>query len=375
MGRFVNELIDYLERQKIIKNVLVISSSKKRYDDNFLEFIYNSKYKRNDYINDIEDFLDYFKKHFPNDYKNSKEYMDFNQNYIENKPSCAFEDAALEELAYCKILLLLFVTQGCVEIELNEKEKENSNLCYRGHSNCNYNLLPSIYRGLNFNGIVDYDKLNEMYVKSQLLKKYSRHIRTVESIDYEFLSFIQHAISYSPLLDFSQDRNIAMVFATSPEGKNYNTYSQTDAELYTLYLKDADNKELDYDVLLKDYCIQYYSNKLKKLSTIFGKALPECSIEDFSVDLRGFIKPTNDRMIYQKGIFLFLKKAVFVNGTLFFPYSLGYIAKSKIPCEKNAKNGRLSKEKIYNEIIKNDSSIDLEHLLNPYQAFAEYTSE
>lgn len=374
MERFVDRIISILEKNVAIKNVLVISRD--RYNDKFKDEVDKLQRNKISYVSDIDRYFDYFEKHFPDEYKESSEYIDFHQLII-TKPVCGFEDASLYEVAYCKLLILLYVVQGYIETDIPlSKEETKSTIYYRGQTDYGYKLLPSLYRGLRGDGIIDFAQLSKMYKDTPFFEKYQNHIENISGVNYSFISFIQHAVAYSPLLDFSEDKNIALVFATASDGKNYNAYQQTDAGLYSFYSHGSISSNEDIDSIIKKQQVQYYSGKLKVSSTVFGKPLLGCDIDDFSVELYSFSSPTNDRMKYQKGVFLYFKKCVIVNGELFFPYSFGYIAKSKILCKETAKKAKIyvePKDIIYNNIVNANPSLELNHLLNPYLTFGEYT--
>ena len=59
----------------------------------------------------------------------------------------------------------------------------------------------------------------------------------------------------------------------------------------------------------------------------------------------------------------------------FFPFSQGCIKKKIIYSKDNEKKarGKALKPEIYNRIIEKDSSLDVNHLLNPYLFVSEYT--
>ena len=375
MERFIEKIISILEKKTIIKNVFSVPKDSFKTEKFQKEVDRIPRYK-NQYISDIDSYIEYFEKHFPEDFKSTDEYSDLH-NLIINDPVCKFDDASLYEVAYCKILMLLYVVQGYIEIDYSkEKISKYSNSYFRGQSNYNYGLLPSLYRDLKYDGVIDYNNLDQLYKATPFFNKYSQHIEHVSNINYSFLAFIQHAVAYSPFLDFSEDLNIALVFASTSEGKNYNSYLQTDAGLYSFHPHETITLTENIDNTIREHNVQYCSKRLTYTSKIFGKPLLECDINDFNVELYSFTSPTNDRMKYQKGVFLYFKKCVIVNKELFFPYSCGYITKSKIPCKANSKKATVissCKEDIYNEIVSKNPSLDISHLMNPYQAFSEYT--
>ncbi len=375
MERFIEKIISILEKKTIIKNVFSVPKDSFK-TEKFQKEVENIQRYKYHYISDIDSYIEYFEKHFPEDFKSTDEYSDLH-NLIINAPVCRFEDASLYEVAYCKILMLLYVVQGYIEIDYSKETlSKYSNNYFRGQSNYSYGLLPSFYRDLKYEGVINYDSLDQIYKSTSFFNKYTKHIERISNINYSFLAFIQHAVAYSPFLDFSEDLNIALIFATESEGKNYNSYLQTDAGLYSFHPHNTITSNENIDDIIREHNVQYCSKKLNYSSKIFGKPILECGIDDFNVELYSFTSPTNDRMKYQKGVFLYFKKCVIVNKELFFPYSCGFITKSKIPCKANLKKtskSSFAKEEIYNEIVANHPSLDINHLMNPYQAFSEYT--
>lgn len=279
------------------------------------------------------------------------------------------------KLAYLKILLLLYVSSGEIVLDDNwekillDGQNNTIPILYRGQSNFSYDLLPSIYRNLDYNGVIDYSVLQQLYQSTSMYHKYYSLFGSY-TIDYSFVSFMQHATEFSPLLDFSKNKDIALIFATNSQGKNYNYYENTDCSLFSLKLNKNKNREfLDFTV----QNVQFNKDRLKYNTKIFGKPLILCSLQDFEVDYQTCLFPTNDRMKYQQGAFLYIHKCVIANGKLFFPFSQGLITKRKIYAEKNNKgNKNLSKQTRYKDIINKYPYYDMEHLLDPYLYFSEY---
>ncbi|MBO4623365.1 MAG: FRG domain-containing protein [Bacilli bacterium] len=115
---------------------------------------------------------------------------------------------------------VISIKEGTIDdlIELNEDIRElhnkKDNTYYRGHRDYTYSLLPSIYRNLKeYNGKkIDKDELFNIYKNRNIIKKYDDVFGFTE-INYDFCSFIQHSISFSPFLDFTEDLKIALSFA------------------------------------------------------------------------------------------------------------------------------------------------------------------
>ena len=365
----IDDLIEKLIKEETIKKVFTVSKSVYA-SQKFKEYIYSVDLSFEEVRTEIVDLLDLIVN---TPLANTENDIITHINYMRE----VVYDCEIHKLAYLKMLLLIYVSSCEIIWDYEEKfvpiklDKNNVAVLtlYRGQSNFSFGLLPSIYRELDYNGIIDYDKLQELYQKNSMLNKYDLLFNS-HTIDYSFVSFMQHAPQYSPLLDFSKEKDIALIFATNSQDKNYNSYQNLDCSLYTMSLNSKNNREyLDF----KGHNIQFYKEKLKYNSTIFGKPLVLCSLKDFEVDYQTCLFPTNDRMKYQQGAFLYVHKCVIANGKMFFPLSQGFITKQRIYSEKNIKKKHLqSKQETYKNIVQNKPFYDLEHLLDPYLFFSEY---
>lgn len=273
---------------------------------------------------------------------------------------------------YLKCLLILFLCSSSFEYDYSEenlriiKKYSIGDLYYRGHSDCSYKIIPSMIRSLGKTQIVDYPVIEKLYDESGLFKKYKSHINSAAVVDYDFCSFVQHATSYSPLIDFTKDKDIALSFATYPNG-NLNAYNNTDAALIVLSLKKATNS-----INIKRIRLDYHDNKLKIDSDIYGKPLYKCSIKDFDTSFALSDTSTNDRMKYQRGVFFCFYRCVIVKGVPLIPWSKGFLITLKIHHTADPKFKIESKKEIYNEIIAKNPEYDFNHLMNPYDYFGEY---
>ena len=59
---------------------------------------------------------------------------------------------------------------------------------------------------------ITYKELFDIYNKRNLIGRYN-DVFGYSRVDYQFCSFMQHSVSYSPYLDFSEDVKIALSFA------------------------------------------------------------------------------------------------------------------------------------------------------------------
>ena len=144
-----------------------------------------------------------------------------------------------------------------------------------------------------------------MYREAGLISKYEAVYGNKPKMNYDFFSMMQHFVSYSPLIDFSENINIATVFATK-RLCNFNDYDCTDGALFLL----AKNDNLNHNNNIKR-SISIHRGKVRYNSIIKGKPLYLCAISDFIPVFEIHDKKTSDRMRYQQGVFVDFKQAVF----------------------------------------------------------------
>jgi len=95
MERFIEKIISILEKKTIIKNVFSVPKDSFK-TEKFQKEVENIQRYKYHYISDIDSYIEYFEKHFPEDFKSTDEYSDLH-NLIINAPVCRFEDASLYE--------------------------------------------------------------------------------------------------------------------------------------------------------------------------------------------------------------------------------------------------------------------------------------
>ena len=294
---------------------------------------------------------------------------DSNRRLFEYSAQLSDSDKGILIDTQCMLLASIMIFEVGQELPKSEHKEPDNGIksFYRGLSDYNYGLLPTMLRNVKTppGGIIDYNFVIDSYKKSNLEKRYTDRInKTINP--YEYCAFMQHAREYSPLLDFTEDKNIAISFACS-NVSNYNSYLSNDAAVLkimipeTLVIKDSDT----CDALIKS--IDIFKCKTKKLtySTIIrGKPLALCTPNDFDVQASVIDLKTNDRMRYQKGCFLLFTKAVITSDDVLIPIGLSTsITKHRI---KNT-----NKKMLYESIEKNMHWLDVDHLMNPYKYFAE----
>ena len=249
--------------------------------------------------------------------------------------------------------------------DLASKREISDKTIYRGQSSVNYKLIPSLYRNISIDGgmgIINISKLENIYAKTKLRSKY-KDVFGTDNVDYNFCAFAQHSKAYSPFLDFTDEINVALSFATGTTN-SLNDYFKNNAALYSMQF---DEIETMGSCSLSGIDIFINENKISPFTNIRNKALFLCTYRDFSVEAYILKDKTNDRMKYQKGCFLYIQRAVIINGNLLLPINFGRIKKYTIP----ATGKTLTKLKIYETIGRDHKYYLQEYLMNPYKYFEE----
>ena len=285
------------------------------------------------------------------------------------------------------------------------KNHHNHYFFNRGQANFDWNLIPSIVREIvntNENFRLDLKSIFKLYSfdgkKTSLLQRYNEafpdsKVCRPSDINYRFLAWMQHTASYSPFIDFTKDFLIASSFAFGGNPKE--TALIGSPTLFILEECEANNiiKTEDQSISDIDACqidknkaetrpkvLQDYINEIEinilnskiipgtklNIQNCFGTftTLDFTSIDNISNYLIPKYKiidiPTNDRMIKQKGAFLFIYKYTVINKNIFPVFGVStFCFKHKI----------IDKEFYLNKINENPFYLSFEYLMNPYDLF------
>lgn len=266
----------------------------------------------------------------------------------------------------------------------NEIESEkNDNIYYRGQIDSSWRISPSILRDFNKNVVLDDNYYFRLLSKTGLEAKYNELIRTDKTWEkYSKYAFMQHSLSFSPFIDFTKEKEIATSFALSNPSQ-INVLESKDSAVFSIkvdskfkiddkiaayhFLHDdfyIDVINSDYFVLGKNYLLRGVDNNGKS----FEKSICITSISKLLARLRPSFRlfdiPVNDRMKYQKGVFICFYDCIAI--------------KNRICYELNRDIGlhesiiRTRDKKDILKGIYNHRKYDQEHLLNPYLFFTEY---
>ena len=283
-------------------------------------------------------------------------------------------------LQVCVLLLMLSVT-SYIEKDIATLITENLDLLYgdrdrrpghivfyRGHSNQTYKLLPSMFRGYRshrYGNPLTYSTLYKLYKETGLLNKYTTIFTDFKKIDTRFCAYMQHSTSFSPFLDISEDHRVALSFATQLSG-NRNEYLSNNAALFRFEFPDKALTRRS-ETGMEDMQIDFINDRFHVMTLWGKKELWRHSPESFTPTIDLIADKSNDRMRYQKGAFLFFRRAVVVNSQILLPYTIGNVQKYIIPANRKS----LGKQVIYNSVKGNYPHYDSEHLMDPYLIFAE----
>ncbi len=207
-----------------------------------------------------------------------------------------------------------------------------------------------------------------LYDKSGQSDSYNRARQTPAAFDYDFLSWMQHSISFSPLVDFTHSPLVAATFAIRRD-KPYR-FCNWDSAI--IGIKDiGDNPLLEDSPAINDIirnmkviCLE---EKIVPFRCSGSSATSFCCDFDWILDnlkpeVFLFDRPTNDRMRKQQGLFLFFQNCLIVNSNVFGLSKTGLLIK-KYVIKAGVKNNILQGLRI------NNPELTYSNLMNPYQEY------
>lgn len=343
------------------------------------------------FINNSKEFLNEWLYYYNNDIL-----FDEPNNYILNIQS--LNDLNITDISlYLDYTynLLIFIIALEMNIYLVRQAREPDLLLYRGQEDSTWLMLPSIYRKISENHIFDSKYIYLKYKNLGLLKKYHEHIdSSIDELDYNVLSFMQHSCSFSPFLDFTENKNIAKVFAATRRS-NFNEYTKTKCKVFTISIFEGEKDNKFLKSVSKIECLkdeatinEFLKNNYKMYvisnsSISFGKpvsfkVLKNGKIEDEELCISSFkqlvelLTPkiaiidlkTNDRIKYQKGVFLLFYDCLSISGRIFYNLS------SNLHLE-DEEYTYSDKIKMLDDIRTNDHENTYDYLIDPYKIFNE----
>ena len=369
--KLLDETIESIENTECLKSVFDTSIKKESFPYTPIQY---KAYKKQ-----LKDLIEYSIAYTLHDYNDDHEYVP-----IEEKTSIILGDydnffnmvcsyGGFDKVVYLYTILMIFYCFGYTTIfpdseDLDDTlyrfvgDAELTPFWFRGVSNFNYDLVPSMYRSITEDYVnIDYDYVDNKYRQAGLTDSFEK-IFSSNNDRSTFWAYMQHSTSFSPLIDFSESLDVAGAFATKYDG-NPDKYECEDAAIYFLAREEGKSDSTS------KLNIEFFRKPLNINSIIFGNPIYKCKVSDFEVKYRIISEKTNDRMKYQKGVFLEIRKGVFVCNKLMFPATSGFFFKLRIPAMKN--NSWINKNRINDCIKKKHPEYSDRYLLDPYLFFQE----
>lgn len=259
---------------------------------------------------------------------------------------------------FLKTILLLNLYACCVVQQGNPDRilsngeldtKKSVNTMFRGEDNYSYSLLPSVYRDLKINKltVINFNELHSYYNSKKLISKYRSFCGNTD-VDYVFCSLMQHAGCKSPFLDVTSDIKVALSFAC-------HTNQNTDGALY-VFNSIQENKKND----MRNISVVITNRRFDLMTIIRRTPILFCDISKFDVSMKLLKEQTNDRMIFQKGAFLYINRCIIVNNVLLLPITNKRIKKYRLTKEMKNHFDTLFQQPENNRYY-------YDYLLNPYE--------
>lgn len=256
---------------------------------------------------------------------------------------------------------------------------------YRGQSNAEWRISPSMLRGLNKDIAVDDNYYFYLLKEDEKEERYNdliKHRGTLDNKYYKY-AFMQHAASFSPLIDLTGEFLIATSFALS-NVSNANEFREHNSVVFQINIPNSSktiikNPREARNFLKNEFEMKVISSSHFKLGKEY-MLIKKVDVGDSKVTIKydsiiDFINAlipkykvinikTNDRMKYQDGSFICFYGCLCLKTYICYELCEGLkITKIIIPKNK--------KRKILNDIYKNHREFDLEHLMDPYKYFNE----
>lgn len=217
----------------------------------------------------------------------------------------------------------------------SKKEK----VCFRGQADSSWGLSPTLLRDFGPENtksgfLIDGIALKRIYENSKLFSRSEKLRLSGKDLDYEFVSLMQHARSYSPLIDFTSSLAVAETFLC--DKKNLNTFMFKGGTIFVAKVPDhlvKDPGEFSFEERLNDnpiYLINKsiqlgFKMKLTRYPPEKNENVPAANFETFNDAITtltpkvvAFFDMTNDRMKVQQGCFLFFYGFACFQGNVFF---------------------------------------------------------
>ncbi len=263
-------------------------------------------------------------------------------------------------------LINYFENSNSNDVE-NIKSDKQVKYLFRGQTSVKWNVIPSCLRGIEQTKsyIYCYKNLLNQYNKTEVFDLY-KNIINPTPLSYEMTSFFQHAISFSPLIDFTTNIVIATYFALG-NNTNINYFFNEDSSLFILDdLNQSEKMKKLEDADLENLKIGIYKTGPKEAvdyQTIFSGMK---RIYGTGATTAISYNKTNDRMRYQSGVFVLFSDYIIddiATNVIYNRNSPGSIV--KVIIDKSIKKDLLQ------HLLAKYPELSIKYLMNPYSRFEE----
>ncbi|MFA6377399.1 MAG: FRG domain-containing protein, partial [Acholeplasmataceae bacterium] len=310
-----------MDNEKLIQGYLfdVLNYFKKKSDAKISVFTEKNK-KFQEYINQYYRYYNDYKSTISNDfyaaineYRNSSLKFNLNQD-IDFQLLINTDNMTLHITIDIHIFFRLYKMKHYTEKQLNNIEdiisydNKDGIVWYRGQTNTNWQLVPSFFRNAKNSFLWSWSEIYKDYnskpSKVSLINKLNEVDIDTASFPYKTAAFIQHSIGYSPLIDFTRSPEVAISFALS-NGSSMVNYYGDDACVFVLELNGykilSDLNEIDN--VMSSSKTQVFRKSELIINLLSNQMWLDLMIGKISSTIHLINRPTNDRMMFQKGTF------------------------------------------------------------------------
>lgn len=351
---------------------------------------YYLRYKNIEDYNLYYTFNEYFNKCLVGKMESKSSVFDNNLNHLKilkDFTKCLFAFAIIDTKASNGVFLQkkILVENDFDKIMVEQK----NNFCYfRGQSNYNWGIIPSIFRNHIFRcrkksdgDYVDLHLLYEKYEESDLIQKYNDTIAkdTISSyndLSLDFIAYMQHSLAYSPLIDITTKMEISSQFALGNK-EQVNSFLGEDSIIFSFevlnlnnHLISGDNenelKNINFNVKILNKKI--IPGTIMQVEDTSGKThnLDFTTLRSTIINLRPKFKIIdkvyNDRMRYQHGRFILFYDYTIFNDRILFHLNPDL----NIITYKLEKKHKKSLYKLINKLYP---QYNMDYLMAPYDYF------
>ncbi len=238
------------------------------------------------------------------------------------------------------------------------KKLDKTKAWYRGQTDIHQRLIPSYYRPQKTNDKVSLSSLQSDYTRKGISAKL-RGIFKGKNLDFTKVSFVQHTLSFTPLLDFSKNPYVATTFALEDKENDGALYVVDTSKAYMTRL----SSEQKINQVLNDLHVEYYNNR-PKIATLIRSPLFRALVDgSVSSNFYLFDVETNDRMRIQSGTFVLFNDVIFVKNHMIVSSQTKDALVGSIRMHRIKKE---DKEALKQALVKKSERYTLTHLMEPY---------